>query len=110
MRHHLAALGLALLSSAGCASTRAGAAASPPAPAAATASQDTSSVDRPQYPSTYQRHANPAVVIRLRHVRIDHECKGVPLKQSLFLALSRHAALVTLLCGFLMACDSSSNT
>ena len=64
MRYHLAALGLALLSSAGCASTRAGAAAPPPAPAGATASQDTSSVDRPQYPSTYQRHANPAVVIR----------------------------------------------
>jgi len=66
MRHHLAALGLALLASAGCASARAGqSAAAAPAPApAATASQDTSSVDRPQYPSTYQRHANAAVVIR----------------------------------------------
>jgi hypothetical protein len=66
MRHHLAALGLALLASADCASARAGqspAAAPPPAPAA-TASQDSSSVDRPQYPSTYKRHANPAVVIR----------------------------------------------
>jgi imidazolonepropionase-like amidohydrolase len=65
MRYHLAAFGLTLLASAACASARTGAAAPPPAPAAAaTPSQDTSSVDRPQYPSTYKRHANPAVVIR----------------------------------------------
>ena len=40
-----------------------------PAPAQAqapakAASSETSSVDRPQYPSTYQRHPNPPVVIR----------------------------------------------
>ncbi|HXI35005.1 MAG TPA: hypothetical protein VNH63_13035, partial [Gemmatimonadales bacterium] len=31
---------------------------------AAPASADSSSVDRPQYPSTYQRHANPPVLIK----------------------------------------------
>jgi imidazolonepropionase-like amidohydrolase len=55
----------------GCASTSgaprpAGAPAPAQAPAqpAAGRTQDSSSVDRPQYPSTYQRHPNAAVVIR----------------------------------------------
>src|SRR5439155_11957472 len=33
-------------------------------PAAAAATDTSSSVDRPQYPSTYQRHANPPVLIK----------------------------------------------
>jgi len=57
----------------GCASARAGqtgggAAQSSPAPAQSPArgasSGDSTSVDRPQYPSTYKRHPNPPVVIR----------------------------------------------
>ncbi len=68
MRHLSAALLLAGLT-AGCASAGARQARSTaPAPAqtaaARKASEDSTSVDRPQYPSTYQRHANPAVVIR----------------------------------------------
>src|SRR5690348_330187 len=66
MRPPLVLLALTL----GCAS---GAArpAQAPAPAASalaaparTATSDSSSVDRPQYPSTYQRHPNPPVLIR----------------------------------------------
>jgi imidazolonepropionase-like amidohydrolase len=59
----LAALSAAVLA-AGCASARAGqtgAAHGSPAPAQA---GDSTSVDRPQYPSTYKRHPNPPVVIR----------------------------------------------
>jgi len=64
----LAALSAAVLA-AGCASARAGQApAASPAPTQATGAargQDTTtSVDRPQYPSTYQRHPNPPVLIR----------------------------------------------
>jgi len=64
----LAALSAAVLA-AGCASAGArqtGAAQATPAqaPAARTASGDSTSVDRPQYPSTYKRHPNPPVVIR----------------------------------------------
>jgi imidazolonepropionase-like amidohydrolase len=62
MRHLSAALLLAGLA-AGCASAGAREAAQP-APAARGASQDSTSVDRAQYPSTYQRHPNPSVVIR----------------------------------------------
>src|SRR5438045_1394673 len=36
----------------------------PPAPAATAAAQDTAGGIGPQYPSTYQRHPNPAVLIR----------------------------------------------
>ncbi|MGH7671451.1 MAG: amidohydrolase [Gemmatimonadales bacterium] len=54
---------LALVLTAGCASAGAREARSP-APARATRGRDTTSVERPQYPSTYQRHANPPVVIR----------------------------------------------
>lgn len=67
MRQLSAALLLVALT-AGCASARAGQAArqaSPaPAQAARGASSDSTSVDRPQYPSTYKRHPNPPVVIR----------------------------------------------
>ena len=69
--------GLALVAALGCASRGARPAQGPaPAPAAAApapaapastqtrASAESSSVDRPQYPSTYQRHANPSVLIR----------------------------------------------
>jgi imidazolonepropionase-like amidohydrolase len=67
MRHLSAALLLAALA-AGCASAGAREARSTApaqaAPAARGASQDTTSADRPQYPSTYQRHPNPAVLIR----------------------------------------------
>jgi len=69
MRHLSAAL-LLLGLAAGCASAGARQAGSTaPAPAQASAARgaapDTlTSVDRPQYPSTYQRHANPPVVIR----------------------------------------------
>ena len=66
MRHLCLALLLAL--AAGCASASARQTSSAaPAPAtqpARGASQDVSSVDRPQYPSTYKRHPNPPVVIR----------------------------------------------
>jgi imidazolonepropionase-like amidohydrolase len=66
MRHLSAALLLAGLA-AGCAAagareTRSTAPA--PAPAARASQDTTTSADRPQYPSTYQRHANPPVVIR----------------------------------------------
>jgi imidazolonepropionase-like amidohydrolase len=64
----LAALSAAVLA-AGCASARTGQApAASPAPTQAAGparGQDTTtSVDRPQYPSTYQRHPNPPVLIR----------------------------------------------
>ena len=68
MRH--LSLGLLVALAAGCASASARQTSSAaPAPAPATqpargASQDSSSVDRPQYPSTYKRHPNPPVVIR----------------------------------------------
>ncbi|HEV8400123.1 MAG TPA: amidohydrolase [Gemmatimonadales bacterium] len=69
MRQVSAALLLVALT-VGCASARAGqagAAQSSPAPAqtaAKGAAGDSTSVDRPQYPSTYKRHPNPPVVIR----------------------------------------------
>ena len=68
MRHLSAVLLVAVLAT-GCASAGArGARSTAPAPAQAPAargaSTDTTSADRPQYPSTYQRHANPPVVIR----------------------------------------------
>jgi imidazolonepropionase-like amidohydrolase len=64
MRHLSAALLLGGLLTA-CASAGARPAQSPaPAPAATAGRGDTTSADRPQYPSTYQRHANPPVVIR----------------------------------------------
>ena len=69
--------GLVLVAALGCASRGARPAQGPaPAPAAAApapaapaptqsrAAAESSSVDRPQYPSTYQRHANPPVLIR----------------------------------------------
>jgi imidazolonepropionase-like amidohydrolase len=50
---------------AGCASAGARSTQSPaPTQAARAASQDTTSADRAQYPSTYQRHPNPPVLIR----------------------------------------------
>jgi imidazolonepropionase-like amidohydrolase len=67
---HLSAVLLVIGLSAGCASAgareaRSTAPAPAAAPAARAASQDTAtSADRPQYPSTYQRHPNPPVVIR----------------------------------------------
>ena len=69
MRHPSPALGLLIVLVGGCAS----AGARPPqtrSPAPATAApagptaQDTTSADRPQYASTYQRHPNPPVLIR----------------------------------------------
>jgi imidazolonepropionase-like amidohydrolase len=67
MRHLSAAVGLLVLV-AGCASggARASGGGSAPAPATAAtpAAQDTESGIGPQYPSTYQRHPNPPVVIR----------------------------------------------
>src|SRR2546425_7255199 len=54
---------LAGCASAGARTTTASAPASAPAPAAA-ASQDTAAGIGPQYPSTYQRHPNPPVLIR----------------------------------------------
>jgi imidazolonepropionase-like amidohydrolase len=69
MRHLSAAVVLAFLVAA-CASARGGggaarAATGSPAPAqTASRGADSSSVDRPQYPSTYQRHPNPPVLIR----------------------------------------------
>jgi imidazolonepropionase-like amidohydrolase len=71
MRLLSAALGMTVLL--GCASGRAGtqtsqspnpAAAPAAAPAAQAATQDSNSWNRPQYPSTYQRHANAPVLIR----------------------------------------------
>src|SRR5207253_1078805 len=67
MRH--LSIGVAVLVLlAGCASAGARTtttSAPPPAPAApAAASQETAGVIGPQYPSTYQRHPNPAVLIR----------------------------------------------
>jgi imidazolonepropionase-like amidohydrolase len=58
MRHLSAAVVLAFLV-AGCASSGGGG-----ARAATVSPADSSSADRPQYSSTYQRHANPPVVIR----------------------------------------------
>jgi imidazolonepropionase-like amidohydrolase len=66
MRHLSAALTL-LVFVAGCASAgarQARPAAPATAPAAAPTPQDTTSGDRPQYASTYQRHPNPPVLIR----------------------------------------------
>src|SRR3989442_2091768 len=67
MRHLSTGLGLLVLV-AGCASAGARtttAAAPPPAPtSAAAASQDTAAGIGPQYPSTYQRHPNPPIIIR----------------------------------------------
>src|SRR2546426_4029323 len=65
MRNFAAAMGLILI--AGCASGGArttSSAAPPAAPAAAAAPQDTAAGIGPQYPSTYQRHPNPPVLIR----------------------------------------------
>ncbi|HEV8263817.1 MAG TPA: amidohydrolase [Gemmatimonadales bacterium] len=66
-RRRSAGLVLAVILAAGCASAGARQA-GPPAPApaqtATTAGKDSTSVDRTQYPSTYQRHTNPPVVIR----------------------------------------------
>jgi len=73
MRTYL--FGIALLAGLGCASRRArpaqapapaAAAPAPRAPATAQthAAAESSSVDRAQYPSTYQRHPNPPVLIR----------------------------------------------
>jgi imidazolonepropionase-like amidohydrolase len=71
MRRLSAALLLGALA-AGCASAGAGPTQSPPPPPVPTqsasapraASADTTSADRAQYPSTYQRHPNPPVLIR----------------------------------------------
>ena len=67
MQHLSAALLLAGLA-AGCASAGAresrSTAPAQAAPAERGAAPDATSADRPQYPSTYQRHANPPVVIR----------------------------------------------
>src|SRR5213594_4861590 len=68
MRHLSIGLALVVLL-AGCASAGARtttASAPPPAPAAAAAaaSQETAGAVGPQYPSTYKRHPNPAVLIR----------------------------------------------
>ncbi|HEV8510254.1 MAG TPA: amidohydrolase [Gemmatimonadales bacterium] len=64
---HSSALGLLMLV-AGCAAagarTPAGSAPAPATAAAAPASQDTAAGIGPQYPSTYQRHPNPPVLIR----------------------------------------------
>src|SRR5436309_923071 len=73
MRTYL--FGIALLAGLGCASGRARPAQAPapaaaaPAPRASATAQthaaaESSSVDRAQYPSTYQRHPNPPVLIR----------------------------------------------
>ena len=65
MRERSAVFGLFLIV-AGCASAgaRTTTQAAPPPAAAAAASQDTASGIGPQYPSTYQRHPNPPVLIR----------------------------------------------
>ncbi|HMG17236.1 MAG TPA: hypothetical protein VK573_00820, partial [Gemmatimonadales bacterium] len=63
MRHLYAASALLVLI-AGCASAGARTTAQAPAPAATSASQDTVGGIGPQYPSTYQRHPNPPVIIR----------------------------------------------
>src|SRR3989454_3679309 len=65
MRNFAAGFGIILW--AGCASGGArtiSSAAPPAAPAAAAAPQDTAAGIGPQYPSTYQRHPNPPVLIR----------------------------------------------
>jgi imidazolonepropionase-like amidohydrolase len=62
MRHLYAAL-MVVVAGAGCASAGARSTAQAPAPAASPAKQDTAG-SGPQYPSTYQRHRNPPVVIR----------------------------------------------
>src|SRR6266516_3144729 len=70
MRH--ATLGVLFIAAIGCASAGARPAQRPapaagpaaPAPAQARGSDETSSIDRAQYPSTYQRHPNPPVLIR----------------------------------------------
>src|SRR5882672_7454676 len=62
MRHLSIGLGLLLLA-AGCASAGARTTTAAAPPPTATARQDTAGIG-PQYPSTYQRHANPAVLIR----------------------------------------------
>src|SRR3989454_6288345 len=65
MRYFAAGFGIILW--AGCASGGArtiSSAAPPAAPAAAAAPQDTAGGIGPQYPSTYQRHPNPPVLIR----------------------------------------------
>src|SRR5712664_1741191 len=67
MRHLSTGLGLLVLV-AGCASagarTTTASAPPPPSAAAAAAGQDTAAGIGPQYPSTYQRHPNPPVLIR----------------------------------------------
>src|SRR5437667_9941287 len=62
-RRRSAALVLAILLAAGCASAGARQAHAP-APGPASATQDTAAGIGPQYPSTYQRHPNPPVLIR----------------------------------------------
>ena len=62
-RRRSAALVLAILLAAGCASAG-GRQAQAPAPGAAPAQPDTAAGIGPQYPSTYQRHPNPPVLIR----------------------------------------------
>src|SRR6266480_4436187 len=62
-RRRSAALMLAILLAAGCASAGARPAQAP-APGAAPAQADTAAGIGPQYPSTYQRHPNPPVLIR----------------------------------------------
>src|SRR5216110_2726267 len=62
-RRRSAALVLAILLAAGCASAGARPAQAP-APGAAPAQADTAAGIGPQYPSTYQRHPNPPVLIR----------------------------------------------
>src|SRR5436189_343512 len=65
MRRSIASL-LAVILVAGCASAgaRAGGGTTPATAAAAPATQDTAGGVGPQYPSTYQRHPNPPVLIR----------------------------------------------
>ncbi|HXM37373.1 MAG TPA: amidohydrolase [Gemmatimonadales bacterium] len=62
MRHLSAALIVFLAACASAGARQTGSAAPAPTPAAAPAAQDTT--EGPQYPSTYQRHANPPVLIR----------------------------------------------
>ena len=62
---HLCAAGAVIVLLAGCASGGGSARTTgSPTPATASASQDTSGGFGPQYPSTYQRHPNPPVLIR----------------------------------------------
>src|SRR6202165_5134588 len=62
MRHLSAALIVFLAACASAGARQTASAAPAPTPAAAPAAQDTT--EGPQYPSTYQRHANPPVLIR----------------------------------------------